>query len=247
MKKTIHFACLTVVTGLTMASAVFAQTFSGTFTEVDPLPYADISSQFVASGLSIGGGETGVVWEGATAFCLDYDAKSLSQDPGWLSPTDTFSGRLVDIRAIEAWGRYATPQDVGLAVAQLSYAVDNYYHSTVLTGGAAERRAFAYVLWEIMYDGGTANGFDVRGGNFSNGSGRYPRNLATTWLSEIESAGVNAGYQKQNDWIVLNDLRPDYQDYILLSATPIPVPVPEPSTGVFAVFVACVFVFRRFR
>ena len=235
------------IASFAMVSAIQAQSFSGTFAEVDSLPFADITSQFTASNFTIDGAVSSV-WDGATMYCLDFDALSLSQKPGWTG-SGTFSGNLVEVADIQAWARYTGDgQDVAIATAEIYYAIDTYYQGVLDNPVTVNKRAFALTLWELVYDGGGSNqGINLFDDNFDRGfSFSAGEVLANTWLQEIDAANVQSTYQSKSTFLILDDLDNEDQDYIMVSQYSVGI-VPEPTSSLLLGVGGLALMFKRKR
>lgn len=223
----------TIVATCALLSNAQAASFSGNFTNVDPGEHSGVASQFDTTNLTISG-QSDTAWASGRMFCIDYDGFSLDELSSWTSG-DTFAGDTIDLTSATAFDRYASAQNSALVKAQVAFAIDTIYYSSVIGQSSNHRHAMALVLWEVMYDGGKN---DV-GLSFADGDRTYTPNadnlaaaaLANTFLTTITNAGITTSYTQQKDWVILNDEATKNQDYIYLPTAAISVAaVPEPSS-----------------
>ena len=229
---------------------VGAQTLQGDLSPYDHPEYAGIASHFQIANATV---------DGQTAFngtaiilCSDFQGTSLDEDPDpYSSPVSLGFAGLDDM---DVWNRYSAPQNEGLVKAQVGWLVDNYYQSHFLSpvnDASARQYAFQNVIWEVFYDGGTAEGLNWSTGRLDRDkfadTGQYGPELwsyMNQLLDAVDTSGVTASYQSTLPIYSALDSRSGYQDYVLLTADIGYSNIPEPGTALLALL-GLPFVLRR--
>ncbi len=245
-------ALLAILLG-TLASA---QDLTGLVEAYEYPQYAGVSSHFSASELQFMGEQ---VFNGeAFLFCSDLAARSIDEDitsyPYALSPSNS-TLTMGSLEVMDVWDRYLTPQDEGVARAEVRWLVDNYFESWFLNPSSdadARRYAFQNAIWEIFGDGGTSAGLDFETGNIDRskfgpgGSSSSPLlwGYMNQLIQAVEGSGVDDSYVPVYQFSAALDSRAGYQDYLILAASPA-LMVPEPSAAVFCLLGSVVALRRR--
>jgi hypothetical protein len=227
---------------LVVSALSHAQTLTGSIEAIDHPSYAGIASQFLVNDTQVDG--TSVYNGQMVLFCVDLAGRSIDEEVSrYPLELSSVNSPLVmrDLESFDVWDRYATPQDEGLAIAQLHWLVDNFYESHFLGSEADEETQYAFqnVVWEIFADGGTADGLSFTSGNVdrhkfaSYGSSSAPRlwSEMNRMLDAVDSSGVTAGYVPVFEVMAIHDERGGYQDYLGLAtdAGLMVTAVPEPG------------------
>jgi len=236
------FKQLLLIAGvLASTAAAHAQIFTANITGLT-YTYTGYQSGFEFVDAELDGNpftiETGII------ICIDFTKDSYWANSGY-TDGQSISEELTTIENTKSWGAFGNFQNESLAIAQLGWLIDNYYEDRVIGDvDMVSTTAFANVVWEIMHDGGTAEGLDVTNGNFTRS---FSGSLGTEMLemvNAVKNSGVAESYVwGRPKWVVKDDIATN-QDYLLLSNV---VVVPEPSSLALISFAALFMIGKRRR